>query len=235
MNRQDQFREKYAQINPGWRDTQTLYKELLEKWIKPGVRVLDIGCGHSTFLEKAYGQSEETYGIDLDEEGLKTNNCIKNKVVADAEKLPFEDGFFDLVVSAWVVEHLVRPEKVFAEIHRVLKPGGKVVFLTPNNLNYNVWMIRMIPNRFHEWFTRKLYNRQKGDTFPVKYKMNSPGRIHRSLNKIGYRSGEIIFNGDPTYISFNKPLFRLATMLEKIYDLKMFKSARVHLLAIFEK
>lgn len=36
---------------------------------------------------------------------------------------------FDLVVMGWVAKHLENPQKVFNEIHRVLKPGGKVIFL----------------------------------------------------------------------------------------------------------
>jgi SAM-dependent methyltransferase len=48
---------------------------------------------------------------------------------ANAEQLPFDDGEFDAVVSNYVVHHLARPEVVFREISRVLKPGGRFAFV----------------------------------------------------------------------------------------------------------
>ena len=91
--------------------------------------------------------------------------------------MPFKDNFFDVVVCAWVLEHLSDPNKAFKEIYRVLKPGGKVIFITPNALNYNVWLIRLIPDRFHDFLTKKLYNRQENDTFSKKYLINTPPKI----------------------------------------------------------
>jgi len=47
---------------------------------------------------------------------------------ADAEQLPFEPGLFDAVVANFVVHHLARPEAVFREVNRALKPGGYFAF-----------------------------------------------------------------------------------------------------------
>ena len=47
---------------------------------------------------------------------------------ANAEQLPFDAGSFDVVVSNYVVHHFARPDVVFLEISRVLKPGGRFVF-----------------------------------------------------------------------------------------------------------
>ncbi len=47
---------------------------------------------------------------------------------ADAERLPFEDGRFDVVVANYVVHHLARPEVVFGEVHRVLRSNGRFAF-----------------------------------------------------------------------------------------------------------
>lgn len=46
--------------------------------------------------------------------------------------LPFEDGAFDLVISSEVLEHLERPEDAIAEVHRVLAPGGRLIFTSDN-------------------------------------------------------------------------------------------------------
>jgi SAM-dependent methyltransferase len=156
-------------------------------------------------------------------------------VQGNAEKIPFEDNFFDLVVMEWVAEHLDNPRGSFSEIHRVLKPGGRVIFLTPNVWNYNVWIIRAIPNRFHAFFTRRLYNRGDGDTYPVRYLVNSARRVESVLGGIGFRRDRLILNGDPTYISFNDALFKLACFLERMLQLKALRFANVHLIGIYKK
>lgn len=235
MNRQDGYRQKYAELKPGWKDSQTLYRELLEGMICPDIRVLDIGCGHSEFLTKAYSQSNHTYGVDLDASALQKNTLIQNKFVASGENLPFDDNFFDLVVSAWVLEHVEDPEKFFREVHRVLKPEGKVIFLTPNTWNYNVWIIRAIPNRLHDFLTRRLYGREEGDTFPVRYRINSARRIRRLLPALGFKEEKLILNGDPTYISFNRPLFWVARLVERLLDSKVMRNWRVHIIGVFTK
>ncbi len=44
----------------------------------------------------------------------------------------FESGSIDVVIASWVLEHLPRPQVTFGEIARVLRPGGRFFFLTPN-------------------------------------------------------------------------------------------------------
>lgn len=198
-------------------------------------RVLDIGCGHTDFLKEVYDRTPYTYGADPDAGALAKNTTIKTTVTENAEHLPFEGNFFDLVVLAWVLEHLERPEYVFREIHRVLKPNGMVIFLTPNAWNYNVWIIRAVPNAFHDFFTRRLYQRQEHDTFPTRYKINSPRRIEKLLGKNGFERDQLLLNGDPTYISFNKPLFAIARLLERVLDLPYLQKFRVHLIGAYRK
>ena len=56
------------------------------------------------------------------------------------ELLPFKDGYFDIVFSKSVIEHFYYPEKIFKEVFRVLKPGGKVITLTPDwTYNYKIF------------------------------------------------------------------------------------------------
>lgn len=52
-------------------------------------------------------------------------------VAADAHRLPFRDGVFDVVVLAEILEHLTRPEAAVAEVRRVLRPGGRAVVTVP--------------------------------------------------------------------------------------------------------
>ena len=235
MNRQERWRQRYKERRPEWDSSPIVYRRLIGQKVNGDTRILDIGCGHTDFLKEIYDRTPYSYGADPDGDALQKNQTIKHKVVANAEHLPFGSGFFDVVVLAWVLEHLEDPEKVFREIHRVLKPGGSVIFLTPNTWNYNVWMIRAVPNAFHDFFTRRLYDRQEHDTFPTRYRINSVKRIETLLTKIGYEREQLILNGDPTYISFNRPLFLFACFLEHVLELPALRNAKVHLIGSYKK
>lgn len=235
MNSQDRYRQAYKKLRPDWEDSLHIYRKLIQEASKPTARLLDVGCGHGEFLRPVYEKIAHTYGIDPDEAALKKNKLIKNLKVAHVEDLPFKDNFFDVVVMEWVVEHLPDPDAAFREIHRVLKPGGKVIFLTPNARSYVAWIIRAVPNRLHDFFTTRLYGRHAGDTYPVQYKANSPKKLTRIMRPIGLQEVKLIFNGDPTYIGLNRPLFALARGIEKVTDMPSFNSYRVHLLGIYQK
>jgi len=117
-----------------------VHKALLNE-IMPleGKRILDVGCGNgNTVLKIAeqVGPNGKAVGIDFSTEGIaeakkKAAKLGLDKVtefrVADAEKLPFEDNYFDAVISECVVCLAPNKQKVFAEKTRVLKPGGKIV------------------------------------------------------------------------------------------------------------
>ena len=235
MNRQEHYRQKYRAIQPSWEDSPALYKRLIAARVGSDTRVLDVGCGHTPFLADVYARTPWTYGIDPDPEAVRRNTTVREKVVGRAEKLPFADNSFDLVTMAWVLEHLEHPEIVFQEIHRVLKSGGRVIFLTPNVWNYNIWIIRSIPNALHEFFTRRLYGRQDHDTFPTRYRMNSERKVEALLTRIGYSREQVILNGDPTYISFNEMLFRFACLLERLLEIAARGRLRVHIVGEYTK
>jgi ubiquinone/menaquinone biosynthesis C-methylase UbiE len=235
LTRQERYRREYERVKKGWNESLDIYKDVIDANVHEHTAILDIGCGHGDFLRDIYARTEHTYGIDPDAQALKLNTVISHTIVGSAYSLPFADNFFDVIVSAWVLEHLDQPETAFREIYRVLKPGGVVIFLTPNTWNYNVWLIRAIPNRFHDFLTRRLYNRQEHDTYPVRYKVNSIRRIEHILRPIGFRQARLIFNGDPSYISFNNLLFKFACLLETILDLKPLQCMRVHLIGVYQK
>jgi ubiquinone/menaquinone biosynthesis C-methylase UbiE len=192
MNRQEYWRERYKELRPEWNPSPTIYAELVDRRVGQDTRVLDIGCGHSGLLEDVFTRTRLTYGVDTDAAALVKNSVISRKVVANADHLPFESSSFDLVVLAWVLEHLESPEMVFREIHRVLDLQGSVIFLTPNSWNYNTWPTRLVPNAFHAFFTSRLYGRAAADTFPTRYRLNSVRCIQSLLSRVGFRRERLI-------------------------------------------
>lgn len=232
MTKQEIYRAKYSKLKPNWKESVFAYRGEIANLVD-GKVVLDIGCGHGDLLENAFESAKDTYGIDPDINAINRNKFINHLSVADAENLPFKDNFFDVVTMAWVVEHLENPDKVLSEINRVLKPGGVVCFITPNKLNYNVWIIRAIPHFLHDFLTRTLYGRQENDTFRVQYKMNSPKEVDKYMEKHSFTKDKLILNGDPSYISFNDLLFKLACVLEDVIEI--FPSFKVHLIGFYRK
>lgn len=235
MDRQERWRQRYAEIRPGWRPSTDIYATLIAERVDGRTRVLDIGCGHAELLRGPLGPAARVVGIDLDHGALLRNTTIRQPVAATAERLPFDDASFDLVVLAWVLEHLEHPLRVFREIRRVLDAGGRVVFVTPNAWNYNAWLIRLVPNALHPYFTRRVYGRAAVDTFPTRYRFNSPGRIDSGLARLGFVRERVVCNGDPTYVGLNAPLFRIASWFERLYDLPALRRARVHIVAAYRK
>jgi len=99
-----------------------------------GERVLEIGVGAGTDHAQWAAVTDKLHGVDLTAAAIETtsrNLALRgrrsNLQRLDAEALPFEDGAFDVVYSWGVIHHAEAPERVFAEVHRVLRPGG--VFL----------------------------------------------------------------------------------------------------------
>lgn len=102
--------------------------------LKPGQRVLDLGCGTGTLtmmLKRAQPAAVVT-GLDIDATALDLARRKAQQAGVDIEwnlgsaaGLPFADGAFDGVVSSVVIHHLATPLKqaAFAEVHRVLRPG----------------------------------------------------------------------------------------------------------------
>jgi ubiquinone/menaquinone biosynthesis C-methylase UbiE len=123
--------------------------------------ILDVGCGSGYILERL--SADHKYGIDLSLNNItkaKKNLAGKKNIFlerADAQNLPFNDSFFDCVVSSEVIEHVPNPEKVLAEIFRVLKADGRMVITVPND-----HIVNACKNIFRRLGLTKLLNLRYG-------------------------------------------------------------------------
>jgi SAM-dependent methyltransferase len=93
-------------------------------------RVLDLGCGDGIFGQIA-GFPEDAVGADFDRPSLEIRRRVLPKadsVWADAGQLPFAEATFETAVSNSVFEHLPDLPACFSELHRVLVPGGRLLF-----------------------------------------------------------------------------------------------------------
>src|SRR3974390_2237977 len=132
---------------------QVGYAAALMQFVQPGVRWLDVGCGHSIVPEWALPLPEQArlvrraeflIGVDVDD-GISRHPLLTHRVKALGGYLPFRDETFHLVTANMVVEHLADPEEFLRDIFRVLRPGGHFVFVTPNVLSPLVFVSHLIP------------------------------------------------------------------------------------------
>jgi len=113
-----------------------------ETFLHPGTFVLDIGCSSGIFLEIGKRKGYQTFGIEIDVEGLKRNLRNQQRVVqAFAEEIPFSEASFHLVHAHHVFEHLADPLKAAREVFRILRPGGFLFIEVPNQFG-NIMFIR---------------------------------------------------------------------------------------------
>lgn len=102
-----------------------LYRRLLTQ----GGRVLDLMAGWESHLADDHDASE-VVGLGMNAEELDANPLLTDRRVHDLNvnpALPYADGEFDAVICSLSVEYLVKPFDVFAEVARVLRPGGRFV------------------------------------------------------------------------------------------------------------
>jgi SAM-dependent methyltransferase len=115
-----------------------------------GEKCLDCGAGEGNKYEILRAESdiskEQYVGLEWSEEMVsKARGKNINVLHADLnQRLPFEDGEFDIVFGLSVLEHLISPCHYLKECKRVLKEGGKLVILTPNISTYFTAMLILL-------------------------------------------------------------------------------------------
>ena len=134
-----------------------------------GGSVLDLGCASGGLLALLRSHAGHTAGLELSETAAKAAAGVADLVVQGALEdvgLPFEPGFYDLVVLADVLEHLADPAAALRRASGWCKPGGAILVSVPNVAH---WQARLTLARGHwpardsgtfdashlRWFTRE--------------------------------------------------------------------------------
>ena len=131
-------RREYAKLASDYDARWSFYvrattEETLKRIALPaGYRVLDVGCGTGAMLARLAASADAVlFGIDPVPEMLdQARSKVAEKVdlrVGKAEQIPFGPEEFDVVISCNMLHYVRQPELAVREMHRVLRPGGKVV------------------------------------------------------------------------------------------------------------
>lgn len=206
----------YPEYGKNWDDL--MFREAILANLSPSSTVLDVGAGAGiveamNFRDKV----AKICGVDLDER-VTDNPMLHEGRIADAANIPYPDESFDLVFADNVMEHLERPTEVFAELARVLKPGGKLLFKTPNRTHYMPMIARMTPHWFHQYYNRKR-GRDAEDTFPTCYRANARRDIEMLADGAGLVVGRIkLVEGRPEYLRVSAITYAAGLLYERLVN-----------------
>jgi SAM-dependent methyltransferase len=213
-----------------------LYRELIARHLKTGDRVLDAGCGRYMNVCRDLSGTAHMVGIDLEETIETDNQSAPYGIRGDLNHLPFPPGFFDMVISRSVIEHLDDPPGVFREFARVLRPGGKVVLVTPNKYDYVSLIAAITPFRVHQFLVSRIFPVSEHDVFPTRYRANTLSALRKAFRSAGLVERDLRgVNHYPAYLMFSPMLFRLGVLYERITSLPAFEFLRGLIVSVFEK
>ena len=152
-------REQYAKGGPGARYWD--YRDKVALDLVTGNDIVDVGCGEGLTLEKLVRlfPDKNIRGIDSEPENIQI--CSKYDLPVfpgDVYALPFDDSSMDCVMLMEVIEHLNKPEQALVEIRRVLKPGGRVIIVFPNDAMFK--LVRILTGMIREAFYESGHVRQ---------------------------------------------------------------------------
>ena len=112
------------------------YLRMVTTFVPDTARLLDLGCGTGYSTLRLAQQGYRVNGIDISDKFLgETDAKVASGLeycVGDALELPFHDATFDAVSSFDMIEHVSDAGQVLSEVNRILRPGGRVVFVCPN-------------------------------------------------------------------------------------------------------
>jgi ubiquinone/menaquinone biosynthesis C-methylase UbiE len=119
-----------------------------------GGKLLDVGCGSKPYQALFRSRVDEYLGLDVPYEYRPAGRHSMEDgqdgrdidVYGSALALPVADAAFDTVVSFQVLEHVPEPQMMFAEMSRVLKPGGYLILMAPQ-----MWHLHEVPRDYFRY------------------------------------------------------------------------------------
>lgn len=160
--------EKYKGVNQFdpikyyyWPVFGRMYRRRVEMALEEctgGERILEVGFGTGLAFPNLHEIYKEIHGIDLTVDIHAVKSVFESLNIplflekGDVLKMPYEDNFFDTVLLVSILEHLrpIELEQAFVEVRRVLKPGGQMVYGTPVEKPFMVFMFRMLGHNIRD-------------------------------------------------------------------------------------
>jgi ubiquinone/menaquinone biosynthesis C-methylase UbiE len=147
--------------------------------------ILDIGCGEGIMLEKLIKRypNKNITGLDTMLENVQIGSKYGLPIqLGDIYQLDFPENSIDLVILMEVIEHLLDPDTAINEIHRILKPGGKLVTVFPNDAAFIIARIFTLkfkeaaydPGHQKQWTHREIRRFLNNHNFDITSSISIP-------------------------------------------------------------
>jgi SAM-dependent methyltransferase len=200
-------------------------------------RILDLGCGANCRLALFRSQEREVWGTDL-QRHPQLRHAKWFQLMPPKGAIPFDDASFDVVATFMVVEHITDPAGFLLEVARVLRPGGHFVVHTISALHYVTWLRRLcdvVPHAWTQRLVRRFYGRKEHDTFPTRYRLNTPRRIARLAEPFGLEPVHLQRYACADYFEFSRVLTRGAVVADWLLDRILPGLGRIYFTATLRK
>jgi SAM-dependent methyltransferase len=116
-----------------WRSGQERRLQMIRQWVDLSGCILDNGCGLGTYLAAFAPFTDCRLGIEVEpDRAQQARERATGVTIGVGERLPFADGYFDVVFSNEVIEHVDDDARYAAEMVRVARPGGRILLFCPN-------------------------------------------------------------------------------------------------------
>ena len=196
--------------------------------------VFHAGCGADSSIGFR-SLAKLTIGMDYNA-WVARNSDLDHAMIGDLTYLPLRDESVDLVAARWVMEHLESPRLFLQEVVRILRPGGRLIVLTPNLWNYAPFITKIMPFWFQKWFVRNLLHREP-DVFLIFYRANTRHNLRALAAQSGLKEEQLyMIDGAPSLLGFWSITFLMGTLYERlIMSSEVFSNFRADIFAVFSK
>jgi SAM-dependent methyltransferase len=236
------YRRARALITPALRYSQEAYEAAIDSTLTAGSDWLDLGCGHQILPPWRYEsevalarRARTVVGFDYDLDAMRKHRTITARVRGDISQLPFHAATFDFASANMVFEHLKDPANQLAELHRILRPGGVLVFHTPNEYGYGVVLGRAAPDWLKIKLAWWLQGREAEDVYPTYYRINSEAAIEQMAARAGFRVRDVQLVVSTPTLAPIPPLVVFELLWLRALMTKPLRSLRTNIVAVLEK
>jgi SAM-dependent methyltransferase len=185
-------------------------------------KILDVGCGSGADLKKLRDKGWETYGVDISSIAVKHARKLGLDVFSgELNEAMFPNGYFDVIVMKYALEHMHNPLKVLNEAHRILRDDGLLVIGVPNinsmeaKIFKGYWYHLDVPRHLYHFSPHTLELLLKKSKFSIRkidYE-TLPSGINGSLNYLPKKKITRILSP----IAFG-PLYAFSTICPRLHQ-----------------